>query len=385
MKTNDRFTRSIVILVTLLLFLLSCGENNSNKESSDNIAKLTGLKDSANSLKNIETDKAIIDDLVANLDEIKDTIGILEKSKIAVEDSLNVYTSILTEINIKIDDIQKKKKYVSETNEKNKNKVTTNIADLEAYINSLKISKSNKESELKLIDKRKDLISKKSEALKTELDYKQSELKEFYSQQNAQAKIKEVNESIVKISSEISANNNQLLEEELNQKLLKNKIASIDTEIKTNQSQFKTEYEKSTGLDDYVKEEGMTLDTQIKKLELLKTMNSDKWKTFKDQKNKIEAEIDQFKIEMSEISLNSDQDIKPAANTSQNEIQQTKTDQKLINSSSAEESSEMGESDEKLNDQEDTSSSYIYWLLLIIVAVVSILYWVGKKNKSTKN
>lgn len=387
MKKSDLFTRSIVLTLVVLFFTLSCGENKSDQELAvkNNIAKINALKDSIKSKQLVQDSKASIDNIIANLAEIKDSISFLEKSMLEVDDSLNAYTAILTEINIKIDDIQKKKNYVSETNDKNKSKVTTNIADLEAFINSLKISKSDKESELLLIDKKKGLIAKKNEALKTELDYKQTELKELYSQQNAQLKIKEVNESIVKISGDLAKNNNLLLEEELNQKLLKNKIAALETEIKTNQDQFKTEYEKSTGLDDYVKEEGIVLDKQIKSLEILKSVNSDKWKTFKEEKEKIETSIENLKIEMSDISLNSDQVSKQENKNLQNENQQSQDEEKLTNSSIEESTNgELVSLSDELNEQEESSSSFIYWLILIVVIVVSILYWLGKKNK-TKN
>ena len=385
MKNNDLFTRSIILIFVVLFFALSCGENNSDKDAliNNNIAKLNALKDSIKTEQLLQESKASIDNIIANVAEIKDSINFLEKNMLEVDDSLNSYTAILTEINIKIDDIQKKKKYVSETNDKNKNKVTTNIADLEAFINSLKISKSNKEGELLLIDKRKDLITKKNDALETELDYKQTELKELYSQQNAQLKIKEVNESIVKISSDLANNNNLLLEEELNQKLLKNKIAALDTEIKANQGQFKIEYEKSTGMDDYVKEEGKALDNQIKKLEILESVNSDKWKNFKEEKERIEANIERLKIEMSEISLNSDQVNKQENNNVENTNLQSQSKEELNNSSvKNNENSKPVNLETELVEQEESSSSFIYWLIIFIVIVVSILYWLGKKNKN---
>ena len=385
MKKNDLFTRSIILIFVVLFFALSCGENNSDKDAliNNNIAKLNALKDSIKTEQLLQESKASIDNIIANVAEIKDSINFLEKNMLEVDDSLNAYTAILTEINIKIDDIQKKKKYVSETNDKNKNKVTTNIADLEAFINSLKISKSNKEGELLLIDKRKDLITKKNDALETELDYKQTELKELYSQQNAQLKIKEVNESIVKISSDLANNNNLLLEEELNQKLLKNKIAALDTEIKANQGQFKIEYEKSTGMDDYVKEEGKALDNQIKKLEILESVNSDKWKNFKEEKERIEAKIERLKIEMSEISLNSDQVNKQENNNVENTNLQSQSKEELNNSSvKNNENSKPANLETELVEQEESSSSFIYWLIIFIVIVVSILYWLGKKNKN---
>ena len=385
MKNNDLFTRSIILIFVVLFFALSCGENNSDKDAliNNNIAKLNALKDSIKTEQLLQESKASIDNIIANVAEIKDSINFLEKNMLEVDDSLNSYTAILTEINIKIDDIQKKKKYVSETNDKNKNKVTTNIADLEAFINSLKISKSNKEGELLLIDKRKDLITKKNDALETELDYKQTELKELYSQQNAQLKIKEVNESIVKISSDLANNNNLLLEEELNQKLLKNKIAALDTEIKANQGQFKIEYEKSTGMDDYVKEEGKALDNQIKKLEILESVNSDKWKNFKEEKERIEANIERLKIEISEISLNSDQVNKQENNNVENTNLQSQSKEELNNSSvKNNENSKPVNLETELVEQEESSSSFIYWLIIFIVIVVSILYWLGKKNKN---
>lgn len=53
------------------------------------------------------------------------------------------------------------------------------------------------------IGKRKELISKKNEALKSELDFNQSELNDLYTETDAQNKIEKVTAKINEINNDI--------------------------------------------------------------------------------------------------------------------------------------------------------------------------------------
>jgi chromosome segregation ATPase len=385
MKKSDGLINSLKIAVTMLLVFiaLACGDSTSDSEatSNKNINKLTKMKDSTSGKIVLEKSKESIELVMKNLAETKDSILNFETAKAQVEDSLNYYTSKLTEIGIQVDEIAKKKNYVSETNEKAKSKATTNINDLESNINSMKISKSDQENELKLIEKRKLSTTKKNEALKSELDYKESELKELYSQQNAQQKIKEVNLEILEINKKINNNNNLLLEEELNEKLLQNKIKDLTVEISKSQNNFKTEYEKNTGLNDYVKEESAALDKQIKILEDSKISFTQKWKTFRDKKETIDTKLEYFNSELGKFSTESNQ---------QNDFTTTKTvdtvNNTVVNSTKeniSDNNKNLQKFDQEITEETETSSTFIYWLLLVVVLALIGLYWVGKKNKKS--
>ncbi len=92
----------------------------------------------------------------AKLEVINNLIREIEKRKNIIDDSLSHYASQITEINFRIEELNNKKKYLFETNEKSGKNVTTGIAELENSINTLKISLSKEKNNLQLIDKRKD-------------------------------------------------------------------------------------------------------------------------------------------------------------------------------------------------------------------------------------
>ncbi len=71
----------------------------------------------------------------------------------------------------------------------------------------------------------------------------------------------------------------------MNQKLSQNKVSDLDKQISEKQKLFKTEYEKSVGFTDYLKQERQAIDNQIAKLEKARKVHSNKWKNFKVSKD----------------------------------------------------------------------------------------------------
>lgn len=377
MKTK-KFNHSsrFLSVIIIILLLVSCGDNSSNNEqvSDKNVSKLKLLKDSA-----VVDKKDVPLNQTSKVNDLSDTISLLEQNNNMLNDSLNFYTAKLTELDIQIDDLAKKKKYFSETDKRAKSKITTNITDLESFINSLKISKSNEEKNLNMIEKRKELISMQNEALKSELEFNQIELNELYTKTDAEGQIEAVTKKINEINNKILTNKNSLIEEDLNEKLTVSKIANMDDQISIKQKQFKTEYEKSTGIKDYVESEVEDLVYQINNLEIQKTELSKKWKSFKVEKDDVLLKLQNLNNEKNEllspiitksISVNSNNEL-IASNT--NKIEK---EEGLSNNQSLIEESE---------NSTEGSGSFIYWFVLIIILIIVALYLLGKKNNSTKD
>lgn len=377
MKTK-KFNHSsrFLSVIIIILLLVSCGDNSSNNEqvSDKNVSKLKLLKDSA-----VVDKKDVPLNQTSKVNDLSDTISLLEQNNNMLNDSLNFYTAKLTELDIQIDDLAKKKKYFSETDKRAKSKITTNITDLESFINSLKISKSNEEKNLNMIEKRKELISMQNEALKSELEFNQIELNELYTKTDAEGQIEAVTKKINEINNKILTNKNSLIEEDLNEKLTVSKIANMDDQISIKQKQFKTEYEKSTGIKDYVESEVEDLVYQINNLEIQKTELSKKWKSFKVEKDDVLLKLQNLNNEKNEllspisaesISVSSNNEL-IASNT--NKIEK---EEGLSNNQSLIEESE---------NSTEGSGSFIYWFVLIIILIIVALYLLGKKNNSTKD
>lgn len=377
MKTKkfNHYSRFLSVIIIILL-LVSCGDNSSNNEqvSDKNVSKLKLLKDSA-----VVDKKDVPLNQTSKVNDLSDTISLLEQNNNMLNDSLNFYTAKLTELDIQIDDLAKKKKYFSETDKRAKSKITTNITDLESFINSLKISKSNEEKNLNMIEKRKELISMQNEALKSELEFNQIELNELYTKTDAEGQIEAVTKKINEINNKILTNKNSLIEEDLNEKLTVSKIANMDDQISIKQKQFKTEYEKSTGIKDYVESEVEDLVYQINNLEIQKTELSKKWKSFKVEKDDVLLKLQNLNNEKNEllspisaesISVSSNNEL-IASNT--NKIEK---EEGLSNNQSLIEESE---------NSTEGSGSFIYWFVLIIILIIVALYLLGKKNNSTKD
>lgn len=371
---NYKYFLSVIIM---LFFLLYCDDNLSkNKKISDtNVSILKTLQDSVKLDK-----KDVVLDNSLRINEIRNSILLLEQTRKTLNDSLNFYTSKLTEIDIRLDDLTKKKSYVSDTDQRAKSKITSNINDLESVINGLKISKSNEEKKLKMIAKRKELISKKNEALKSELEFEQLELNDLYSKTDTLNQIEKVNKKIKEINNEILQNKNLLLEEDLNENLSISKISNLDDQIRTKQNQFKTEYEKSTGIKDYVESEVEDLVYKINNLEIQKSELSQKWKGFKFEKDTVLLKIQNLAVIKNQL-LN--------PNRANIQIDSTKLNKELASADSEkkqnEEQSKSQEIIEENENSTESSESIIYWFVSVIILVIVGLYWLGKKNKKNNS
>lgn len=400
-----------IILITILaaIFLLACNDNSDKTTSDNNANKLKTTQDSAkndNQLMELGKDslesqneklsqKEIEMEEILRQKQYQENLELtktLQKNLKEKEDSLNVFTNNLSDINSKIEKLVEKKNYVSETNDKSKKSVTTNIADLEALINSLKIAKSDEESKLNLIEKRKGLVSKKSELLNTELEYKKSELNNLFSQQNKQDQIKEVTNKIAEINKDIEKNKNLLLEEELNQKLNQNKITDLEKQINENQKLFKSEYEKSSGFSDYVKKERENLDGQIKKLEGERVVFSNKWKKLTTQKDSLKSLLEEIQktsdnnlvVENTTIE-DSTIDKAAASGAKLSEINKTIEDNKPIAQIDSVKKEDVNNPAQKLLKESENlkeSNNLFLYIFLLVILVVIFLYWLGKKNKA---
>lgn len=375
MKTKIFFKfKKLLPLITMLFIFVACGDEPIKNEqiSNDNVSKLKLLQDTAE----LEKQDIVIDN-TERLNEIRDSILSLEQTSQMLNDSLNFYTGKLTELSITIDDLTKKKNYVSETDQKAKSKITANIAELESLINSLKTSKANEEKNLIMIGKRKELISKKNEALKSELDFNQMELNDLYTKTNAQDKIEKVTAKINEINNEILKNKNLILDEEINEKLSTSKILNLDNQITSKQKQFKTEYEKSTGIKDYVESEVEDLVYKINNLEIQKSELSNKWKVFR-------TENDNVKLKLQNLEEVKNQLLSPIQ--AKVSVDTTKADNNLVAlETKKKQNEELSTAQQLIDENEESdegSSSIFYWLIIIIIVVIVSLYYLGKKNKS---
>ncbi len=375
MKTKIFFKfKKLLPLITMLFIFVACGDEPIKNEqiSNDNVSKLKLLQDTAE----LEKQDIVIDN-TERLNEIRDSILSLEQTSQMLNDSLNFYTGKLTELSITIDDLTKKKNYVSETDQKAKSKITANIAELESLINSLKTSKANEEKNLIMIGKRKELISKKNEALKSELDFNQMELNDLYTKTNAQDKIEKVTSKINEINNEILKNKNLILDEEINEKLSTSKIVNLDNQITSKQKQFKTEYEKSTGIKDYVESEVEDLVYKINNLEIQKSELSNKWKVFR-------TENDNVKLKLQNLEEVKNQLLSPIQ--AKVSVDTTKADNNLVAlETKKKQNEELSTAQQLIDENEESdegSSSIFYWLIIIIIVVIVSLYYLGKKNKS---
>lgn len=375
MKTKIFFKfKKLLPLITMLFIFVACGDEPIKNEqiSNDNVSKLKLLQDTAE----LEKQDIVIDN-TERLNEIRDSILSLEQTSQMLNDSLNFYTGKLTELSITIDDLTKKKNYVSETDQKAKSKITANIAELESLINSLKTSKANEEKNLIMIGKRKELISKKNEALKSELDFNQMELNDLYTKTNAQDKIEKVTSKINEINNEILKNKNLILDEEINEKLSTSKILNLDNQITSKQKQFKTEYEKSTGIKDYVESEVEDLVYKINNLEIQKSELSNKWKVFR-------TENDNVKLKLQNLEEVKNQLLSPIQ--AKVSVDTTKADNNLVAlETKKKQNEELSTAQQLIDENEESdegSSSIFYWLIIIIIVVIVSLYYLGKKNKS---
>jgi structural maintenance of chromosome 2 len=414
---NDNRKR-ILTFVLSVVFLFSCGDNSSdnseyskNNSSEFNLSKDTIKSENEKLDRDTESIKKQLIEVsqkadeaeyrlrLAKLEVTNNLISELKKRKNIVDDSLNLYASQLTEINFKIEELYNKKKYVVEANEKSGKNVTTSITDLENAINTLKISLSKEKNNLKLVNKRRELLTKKSELLNTELEYKMSELNELYSQKNAQNQIKEINAKIAEINEEIDKNKNQLLEEELNQKLNQNKVTDLEKQISEKQKLFKTEYEKSVGFTDYLKQERQAIDNQITKLEKERKVFSNKWKNFKVKKEQLLSELDEAETNKTRLLI---QKVDEADSAIVTKDDLAKVEEKKDNIGTeiyeSVDSIDSYEEKDKIDSVEQESTAIeklikaakqsaessipiYYWIIIIIIFVVVGLYWLGKISR----
>lgn len=420
MGKNKSFKFNIVLYALSAMFILaSCGKNSSDSFKKDSgkqeipIIKIDSVKNNQNEIDRDKTvnlnisqkEQAKVDSntiMNEKLKNINKIVADMEGKVKIIDDSLNYYAAKLTEVNFKIDELSSKKKYVSETNLKSKENITSNIAELEANINALKISKSKEEDNLNLIIKKKELTEKKKGLLTTELDYKQSEINELYTHQNSENEIQKLKEEISTLNKNIEDINNQLLEEDLNQKLSRNKINDIEKKINEKQNLFKTEYEKSEGFASYVKKEKETIDKDLEKLKEKRAELSIAWKEFKKQKESILNEMEQPKIEQRELFAKL---AKEEQDSSVVKLQ-SESSENIIVSKEITESKESLVEHDSINKNIDTlknnnvqklmteskvksksSDSVLYWFIIIIILIIAVLYWIGKKNKkiSKKN
>lgn len=378
MKTKIFFKfKKLLPLITMLLIFVACDDEQIKNEqiSNDNVTKMKLLQETAE----VEKQDIVVDN-TERLNEIRDSILSLEKVSQTLNDSLNFYTGKLTALSITIDDLTKKKNYVSETDQKAKSKITANIAELESLINSLKTSKANEEKNLIKIGKRKELISKKNEALKSELDFNQSELNDLYTETDAQNKIEKVTAKINEINNEILKNKNLILDEEINEKVSTSKLVNLDNQITAKQKQFKTEYEKSTGIKDYVESEVEDLVYKINNLEIRKSELSNKWKGFR-------TENDNVQLKLQNLEEVKNQLLSPIQ--AKVDVDTTKADNKLIAlETKKKQNEELSTVQQMIDENEETdegSSSIFYWLIIIIIITIVSLYFLGKKNKKNNS
>ena len=378
MKTKIFFKfKKLLPLITMLFIFVACGDEQIKNEqiSNDNVTKMKLLQETAE----VEKQDIVVDN-TERLNEIRDSILSLEQVSQTLNDSLNFYTGKLTALSITIDDLTKKKNYVSETDQKAKSKITANIAELESLINSLKTSKANEEKNLIKIGKRKELISKKNEALKSELDFNQTELNDLYTETDAQNKIEKVTAKINEINNEILKNKNLILDEEINEKVSTSKLVNLDNQITAKQKQFKTEYEKSTGIKDYVESEVEDLVYKINNLEIRKSELSNKWKGFR-------TENDNVRLKLQNLEEVKNQLLSPIQ--AKVDVDTTKADNKLIAlETKKKQNEELSTVQQMIDENEETdegSSSIFYWLIIIIIIAIVSLYFLGKKNKKNNS
>jgi len=225
-----------------------------------------------------------------------------------------------------------------------------------------------------------ELISKKNEALKSELDFNQSELNDLYTETDAQNKIEKVTAKINEINNEILKNKNLILDEEINEKVSTSKLVNLDNQITAKQKQFKTEYEKSTGIKDYVESEVEDLVYKINNLEIRKSELSNKWKGFR-------TENDNVRLKLQNLEEVKNQLLSPIQ--AKVDVDTTKADNKLIAlETKKKQNEELSTVQQMIDENEETdegSNSFFYWLIIIIIIAIVSLYFLGKKNKKNNS